>query len=90
MHDEKDYTPNVYLVTVPMVTCVTLRVEGPPDMDTDDLVSEAVRAWKRGEDTYGTGATFPDYDNAYVDLHEDNNPETQIDDDYPAERDHAE
>lgn len=80
-YHEDDYTPNVYAVTIPMVTHVTLRVYGPPDMATDDLVDEALIAWKRGDDVLTTGPSYPDYDGAHVEVLEDNNPEPEIDDD---------
>jgi hypothetical protein len=85
-YHEDDYTPNVYAVTIPMVTHVTLKVYGPPDMNTDDLVDEALIAWKRGDDALSTGVPLPDYDGTHVEVLEDNNPEQAIDDD-PIERD---
>lgn len=78
-----DYTPNVYLVTIPMVTHVTMRVYAHPDADTDELATEAVLAWKRGEDTYTTGPAYPDYDDVKVDLLEDNNEPIAVNDDAP-------
>jgi hypothetical protein len=79
--NDDNYLPNVYSVSIPMVTHVTVKVFGPPDMDTDDIVAEGVKAWKRGDDVLGTGPTYPDYDGSHVEVLEDNNPEPEIDDD---------
>ena len=82
-----DYTPNVYAVTIPMVTHVTMRVYAHPDADTDELAGLAVDAWKRGDDAFTTGPAYPDYDDAKVEVLEDNNPEPEVNEDGPEDWD---
>lgn len=84
MSRDDDYELNVYAVTVPMVTHVTMRVLGPPDADTDDLVQEALAAWKRGEDPASESAPQIDYDlDVDVVVLEDNNEGPEINEDPP-------
>lgn len=65
----------VYHVTLPIVTYAIMRVEHDDNAaDTDELAQAAYQAWKRGDDAVCHLAPQAEWDNASVELVEDNSP----------------
>lgn len=80
--------PSIFHVTIPIITSVVMRIEAYPESDVDDMAQAAYRAWKRGDEPVCHLAPQAEWDNASVDLVEDNSsagPEWEPDD----ERDKA-